>query len=843
MLWVNNHFTDFESDPKMMEFLEKFENALEKNNMLQQLNLLHIAAQHKARQRQVTLARSSRDENLQFQIIGGHDKGGGIFIVNVNKISKAETVGLKRGDQILEVNGQNFEHVKHNRAIELLMGSTHLCITVKSNLLAFKDMLINVESSTSSGDQTDCTSNSGAPAVMRQSYGKRLQSQQLSQSQLFVNSNINNKMISSHDGRMRLSSVELSSSGIQNGSGDISSITQPLLLNEQQIYSSPNKDNNKSASTLSQSSLSSSSQKSGNSVGNGNSVGGFMTLASKKCFQKALHRWNLLPKNTTLFPESSLGKTNTNSDVDNQTSINPGLHDINNTLLKQNNSSIAAPTSATSSENINNTTTTSTSSSVTSLYHSQSNPDLTQLYYDDSRASDYPEHVLKVYKADQTFKYLLVHKETNAHEVVMLALQEFGIHETSSNFSLCEVSVADGGMIKQRRLPDHLANLAERIGLSSRYYLKTNGITETLVTDDMTPLLLRDSTIHISQLNPNELAIQLTIQDFFIFRQIEPTEYVDNLFKIESFYGTSKLKKFTDLVNHETFWVVTEICSETNLVRRIKIIKKFIKTACHCKEWNNFHSMCAITGGLSHVEVTRLRMTWEKLPKSYKKLLLDLQDIMNPSRNMSKYRQLITTELKKKKPILPFYPIINKDLTFIKDGNDTHIENLINFEKLRMISNEIRNLTNMCNSPYDIMSMFEIKGQQPSSAMIALNQMPGIQCHQSQHQKYQMQQQHQQGQATVKRRKKSTAAPNPKKMFEEAQMVRRVKWYLTNMKVITDESALHELSLKCEPQGGSAPNTVTIRKRHPSPTLSTTSSTSSTSEGKKGALAGPKFGK
>lgn len=43
--------------------------------------------------------------------------------------------------------------------------------------------------------------------------------------------------------------------------------------------------------------------------------------------------------------------------------------------------------------------------------------------------------------------------------------------------------------------------------------------------------------------------------------------------------------------------------------------------------------------------------------------------------------------------------------------------------------------------------------------------------------------------------------------------------------------------------GGSAPNSVMIRKRHPSPTLSTTSSTSSTSEGRKGNMtSGPKFG-
>ena len=53
----------------------------------------------------------------------------------------------------------------------------------------------------------------------------------------------------------------------------------------------------------------------------------------------------------------------------------------------------------------------------------------------------------------QTFKYLLVHKETTAHEVVMLSLQEFGITEPSSNFSLCEVSVAEGGFVKQRTLP------------------------------------------------------------------------------------------------------------------------------------------------------------------------------------------------------------------------------------------------------------------------------------------------------------------------------------------------------------------------------------------------------
>lgn len=479
-------------------------------------------------------------------------------------------------------------------------------------------------------------------------------------------------------------------------------------------------------------------------------------------------------------------------------------------------------------------------SATSSLYQSHSNPDLTSiLYYDDLRSSDYPEHVLKVYKSDQTCKYLLVHKETTSHEVVMLALQEFGIHDPSSNFSLCEVSVGEGGMIKQRRLPEQLQNLAERIGLSSRYYLKTNGITETLVPDEMASELIRESFVHFLQLNANEISIQLTLQDFSIFRQIESTEYIDDLFELNSKYGTPMLRKFSELVNREMFWVVTEVVGEHNMVRRMKIIKQFIKVARHCKECKNFNSMFAIISGLGHVAVSRLRLTWEKLPTKYQKLFSDLQDLMDPSRNMSKYRQLVAAEMLSQHPIIPFYPVVKKDLTFIHLGNDTKVENLVNFEKLRMISKEIRSLTHMCSTPFDLLTTLELRGQPPSSAMVALNQMSVSQTPQT------IVSHIQGGQATVKRRKKSAAAPNPKKMFEEAQMVRRVKAYLNNIKIVTDEDILQQHSFECEPSGSSgnsAPNSVTIRKRHPSPTLSTTSSTSSTSEGKKGGLAGPKFG-
>merc|ERR550534_1803669 len=428
--------------------------------------------------------------------------------------------------------------------------------------------------------------------------------------------------------------------------------------------------------------------------------------------------------------------------------------------------------------------------------------------------SEFPEHVLKVFKADQTCKYLLIHKETTAHEVVMLSLQEFGITEPSTNYTLCEVSVAEGGFVKQRTLPDQLKNLAERIGLASRYYIKNIQDSEALLPDENTPDLHKESNVTLLQLNPVEVSTQLMVEDFTIFRQIEATEYVEDLFEIKSRYGTPNLNTFSALVNREMMWVISEIVAETNIHKRMRGIKQFIKIARQCKETQNFNSMFAIISGLGHGAVSRLKSSWEKLPTKYQRLFNEMQQLMDPSRNMSRYRNLINAD-NVQPPIIPFYPVVKKDLTFIHLGNHSEVEELINFEKLRMIAKEVRALTNMCSVPLDLFSMLELGGQQPSSAMVSMNQLTT-------------------GQHLANRRqgrKKTAGIPNPKRMFEEAQMVRRVKAYLKSMKVITNEEELHKMSMECEPPLGGLPPPPpvnTVRKRNPSPSPSAASSASST---------------
>lgn len=259
ILWVNNYFTDFEMDPPMMEFLETFESELEKCSMMEELKLLHVAHTHKARTRTVTLTRSSRDEELHFQIIGGYEKGGGIFILQTDKNSKANEMGLRRGDQILEVNGQNFEHVSEKRALEILTGTTHLSIACKSNLLVFREML---NSSSKNSPRFKCKMKIASDLAKLQAT----------------------------DTRVRLSSVDLLTGN------DVTDNAADALSKYSNAFPKPLSTPSTNKSNLSYSSISSAS--SASSAGSQQKSGGFMTLAPKRRIQKALMKLNLLPKNT-----------------------------------------------------------------------------------------------------------------------------------------------------------------------------------------------------------------------------------------------------------------------------------------------------------------------------------------------------------------------------------------------------------------------------------------------------------------------------------------------------------------------------------------------------------------
>ncbi|XP_038181810.1 rap guanine nucleotide exchange factor 6 isoform X2 [Arvicola amphibius] len=671
LLWVNNHFNDFEGDPAMTRFLEEFEKNLEDTKMNGHLRLLNIACAAKAKWRQVVLQKASRESPLHFSLNGGSEKGFGVFVEGVEPGSKAADAGLKRGDQIMEVNGQNFENITFVKALEILRNNTHLALTVKTNIFVFKELLSRTEQE-----------KSGIPHIPK----------------------IAEKKSNRHS--------------IQDVPGDIEQT----------------------------------SQEKGNKKVKANTVSGGRNKI-RKILDKT--RFSILPPK--LFSDGGLSQSQDDSIV--------GTRHCRHSLA-------IMPIPGTLSS---------------------SSPDLLQpttSMLDFSNPSDIPDQVIRVFKADQQSCYIIISKDTTAKEVVCQAVQEFGLTGASETYSLCEVSVTPEGVIKQRRLPDQFSKLADRIQLNGRYYLKNNMETETLCSDEDAQELLKESQLSMLQLSTIEVATQLSMRDFDLFRNIEPTEYIDDLFKLDSKTGNTHLKQFEDIVNQETFWVASEILSESNQLKRMKIIKHFIKIALHCRECKNFNSMFAIISGLNLAPVARLRGTWEKLPSKYEKHLQDLQDLFDPSRNMAKYRNILSSQ-SMQPPIIPLFPVVKKDMTFLHEGNDSKVDGLVNFEKLRMIAKEIRHIVRMTSANMDPAMMFRQRSLSQGSTNSNMLDVQG---------------------GAHKKRARRSSLLNAKKLYEDAQMARKVKQYLSSLDIDTDEEKFQMMSLQWEPAYGTLTKNITEKR-------------------------------
>ncbi|XP_053422278.1 rap guanine nucleotide exchange factor 6 isoform X9 [Nycticebus coucang] len=671
LLWVNNHFNDFEGDPAMTRFLEEFEKNLEDTKMNGHLRLLNIACAAKAKWRQVVLQKASRESSLHFSLNGGSEKGFGIFVEGVEPGSKAADAGLKRGDQIMEVNGQNFENITFVKALEILRNNTHLALTVKTNIFVFKELLGRTEQE-----------KSGVPHIPK----------------------IAEKKSNRHS--------------IQDVPGDIEQT----------------------------------SQEKGSKKIKANTVSGGRNKI-RKILDKT--RFSILPPK--LFSDGGLSQSQDDSIV--------GTRHCRHSLA-------IMPIPGTLSS---------------------SSPDLLQpttSMLDFSNPSDIPDQVIRVFKADQQSCYIIISKDTTAKEVVCHAVHEFGLTGTSDAYSLCEVSVTPEGVIKQRRLPDQFSKLADRIQLNGRYYLKNNMETETLCSDEDAQELVKESQLSMLQLSTIEMATQLSMRDFDLFRNIEPTEYIDDLFKLDSKTGNTHLKEFEDIVNQETFWVASEILTESNQLKRMKIIKHFIKIALHCRECKNFNSMFAIISGLNLAPVARLRGTWEKLPSKYEKHLQDLQDLFDPSRNMAKYRNILSSQ-SMQPPIIPLFPVVKKDMTFLHEGNDSKVDGLVNFEKLRMIAKEIRQVVRMTSANMDPAMMFRQRSLSQGSTNSNMLDVQG---------------------GAHKKRARRSSLLNAKKLYEDAQMARKVKQYLSSLDVETDEEKFQMMSLQWEPAYGTLTKNINEKR-------------------------------
>uniref|UniRef100_A0A672TDF2 Rap guanine nucleotide exchange factor 4-like n=1 Tax=Sinocyclocheilus grahami TaxID=75366 RepID=A0A672TDF2_SINGR len=289
--------------------------------------------------------------------------------------------------------------------------------------------------------------------------------------------------------------------------------------------------------------------------------------------------------------------------------------------------------------------------------------------------------LLKVYCSDHTYTTLRVPVLATGREVTAAVADKLGSTE-----ELLLINLSASG--EKQILKPNDVSVFQSLGVNGRLFACSR---EQL--DSLNPLAEQEgpSTGSMSSfelMSSKDLACQMTQYDWELFSCVHEYELVYHTFGRQAYRrSTANLELFLKRFNQVQLWVVTEVCLCGTLSKRVQLLKKFIKIAAHCREFKNLNSFFAIIMGMCNPAVSRLSQTWEKLPSKFKKFYAEFESLLDPSRNHRAYR---LTVAKMEPPIIPFMPLLIKDMTFTHEGNKTFIDGLVNFEKMRLIANTIR---------------------------------------------------------------------------------------------------------------------------------------------------------
>ncbi|ORX44617.1 ras GEF [Hesseltinella vesiculosa] len=222
-------------------------------------------------------------------------------------------------------------------------------------------------------------------------------------------------------------------------------------------------------------------------------------------------------------------------------------------------------------------------------------------------------------------------------------------------------------------------------------------------TDDMPPPIIPKNTkrLRFLEIDPLELARQLTIMDFKLYSCIKPVECLDkNWGKADSQHVAANIKASIEYSNQVTAWVTDSILSKEEIKKRSIILKQWIMVAEKCRLLHNFNTCMAILSAFDNSSVGRLKRTWETMSAKTNSTLAGIRHLMGANRNFNEYREIIH---KVNPPCIPFLGIYLQDLTFVEDGNSNYLKktnNLINFAKRMKTGEVIQELQQYQSTPY-----------------------------------------------------------------------------------------------------------------------------------------------
>jgi len=208
-------------------------------------------------------------------------------------------------------------------------------------------------------------------------------------------------------------------------------------------------------------------------------------------------------------------------------------------------------------------------------------------------------------------------------------------------------------------------------------------------------------------IDPEEIARQITVCDWVIYMKIRPSELLEQSWskpklKYRSPNVLALIKRFNIVSN----WVTSSIVLTNTIKERADIMAKFVQIADKLFALNNFNAVMSILGGLNASSVSRLKFTVSEMSRDMQRVKKELETMMSSDNNFRDYRARLGS-ISTDTPMIPYLGVYLTDLTFV-DENSDYVNGLINFSKRVLVYNIINQIRQRQTRPYRIQPVQQI---------------------------------------------------------------------------------------------------------------------------------------
>ncbi|XP_070590247.1 ras guanyl-releasing protein 3 isoform X2 [Erythrolamprus reginae] len=190
-------------------------------------------------------------------------------------------------------------------------------------------------------------------------------------------------------------------------------------------------------------------------------------------------------------------------------------------------------------------------------------------------------------------------------------------------------------------------------------------------------------------LEPIELAEHLTFLEHKSFRRISFTDYQSYVIH-GCLENNPTLERSIALFNGISKWVQLMVLSKPTPQQRADVITKFINVAQKLLQLQNFNTLMAVVGGLSHSSISRLKETHSYLSSEVTKDWDEMTELVSSNGNYCNYRKTFADCVNFKIPILGVHL---KDLIAVHvvfpDWINEYKVNLVKMQQLSVTLNEL----------------------------------------------------------------------------------------------------------------------------------------------------------